>query len=354
MKLIDLGYDSWFGSEISNPDQTSSIPARVITVNRDNYILKNTLGEVLAELTGKLLYSTESNIDLPVVGDWVMAEYFNDNTFAIIHSILPRKTLLTRKTAGKKYEFQPIAANIDYAFIVQSLDGNFNPRRLERYLVVVNQNKIEPIILLSKSDLITADELKEKMSLISEVTDKYTTIAFSNEDGENIDTIKSLLKKGLTYCMLGSSGVGKSTLLNRLIGEDILATNEVRAKDSKGRHTTSRRELIVLENGALMIDTPGMREFGAIAVETGIERTFADLDELTEMCRFKDCTHTKEAGCALLQAVNEGVVTSDRYQSYMKLLRESAFNEMSYLEKRQRDKKFGKMVKEIMKGYRKH
>jgi len=154
--------------------------------------------------------------------------------------------------------------------------------------------------------------------------------------------------------MLGSSGVGKTTLLNRLIGEDILATNEIRAKDGRGRHTTSRRELVVLENGALMIDTPGMRELGAMAVETGIEQTFTDLEELTEKCRFKDCTHTKEAGCALQKAVEDGDITKERYDSYMKLLRESAFNEMSYLEKRRRDKKFGRMCKDILKNHQKY
>jgi ribosome biogenesis GTPase len=355
MRLKELGFDDWFLAKVREPHPQEFSPARVTAVNKDNFLIRNETAEVSAEISGKLMYAAESSLDFPTVGDWVFVQYFNDNNLAIIHEILHRKSLLKRKMAGKNIDYQLIAANIDTAFIMQSLDANFNLRRLERYLIMVNHSNIEPVILLSKRDLISNTELQKKTAAAQNMNpahDKdynYEIIAFSNKTGEGIDAIQSLISAGKTYCLLGSSGVGKTTLLNRLIGQDVFTTGAVREKDSRGRHITARRQLSILENGGMIIDTPGMRELGNIGVDTGIKETFSDIVTLARKCRFNDCTHTTESGCAVVQAVEEGHLTSGRYQNYIKVSKESEYHEMSYLEKRRKDKKFGKMVKEMKK-----
>jgi ribosome biogenesis GTPase len=243
-----------------------------------------------------------------------------------------------------------IAANIDFAFIIQSLDYNFNLRRLERYLVMINEANITPVILLSKSDLLSEDEIKQKIKSVKEISEHTTILAFSNESGSNIDSIKNLLQLGKTYCLLGSSGVGKTTLLNRILGDARFETQSVSKKENKGRHTTTSRELIILENGAMLIDTPGMRELGNIAVDVGLDETFSDIVDLAMSCKFTNCSHTNEKGCAILAAIEEGGLSEKRYQNYLKMKNEAAFNDMSYHEKREKDKSFGKMVKSVMKS----
>jgi len=246
-----------------------------------------------------------------------------------------------------------IAANIDAAFVVQSLDDNFNLRRLERYLVMINESNIKPIILLSKSDLLTSDEIASRISEIHNIMPRLHVQPFSNENDTGLNNVKDLLNPGLTYCLLGSSGVGKTTLLNNLIGESIFKTKTVREKDSRGRHATTNRQLIMLDCGAMVVDTPGMRELGNFSVETGLDETFAEITELSMKCRFNDCTHVTEKGCAVLNAVKDGNLSEKRYQNYIKMNKESICNEMSYLEKRQKDKQFGRMIKTVMKHKKK-
>ncbi|MBT4484928.1 MAG: ribosome small subunit-dependent GTPase A [Candidatus Latescibacteria bacterium] len=352
MELKDLGFSNWFKEKLSESqysDDTLNL-ARVVSVNKDNYRIRNEEAEIQAEITGKIMYGAESNLAFPTVGDWVHIQYFNEDTFAIIHEILPRKSLLKRKTAGKKIEYQLIASNIDIAFIVQSLDFNFNLRRLERYLIMVNESNIQPVLLLSKRDLISPENLKQKMLEIKSMNLDCGIFAFSNKTGEGLDEIQEFIKPGQTYCLLGSSGVGKTTLLNSLLGQNIFATSNVREKDGKGRHKTARRQLTILDQGGLIIDTPGMRELGNIGVDTGLNETFKDIVTLTQNCRFNNCKHISEPGCSVLEAVEKGELNAKRYQNYLKIRKESEYYEMSYLEKRKKDKKFGKMIKTYMKN----
>ena len=350
MKLEDLGFKAWF-QENSGSGLTKTIqPARVISVFRNQYVIKNDIGEIPAEITGNLLFNAESAFDYPTVGDWVYAEYFDDDSFAVIHKLFPRRTVLKRKTPGKKVDFQLIATNIDIALIMQSLDQNYNLARLERYLVMINEAGIEPIVLLSKLDLISTGELNAKLMEIRQRISRKTVISFSNTDKTGLDKINELLVSGKTYCLLGSSGVGKSTLLNSLIGEDIIKTQSVRESDSHGRHTTSGRQMFFLENGAMIIDTPGMRELGNFEIDTGLGETFSEIDEIARQCKFSNCTHEHEKGCAVMKALKDDTISHDRYRNYIKMKKEAAYYEMSYLEKRQRDKDFGKMCKSVMKN----
>ena len=352
MKFKDLGFNDWFKKKLLESPQPEFSLARVTTVNKNNFLIRNEDAEIPAEITGKIMYGAETNLDLPTVGDWVYVEYFNQDTFAIIHNILPRKSLLKRKVAGKEIVYQPIASNIDVAFIVQSVDFDFNLRRLERYLIMIKEGQIEPVILLSKSDLISQENLKQEITAIKSINPNCDTIAFSNKTGEGLENIQKILKPGKTYCLLGSSGVGKTTLINRLIRKNIFATDAVREKDGKGRHITARRQLIILEQGGLIIDTPGMRELGNIGVSTGIKETFTDIFQLAENCRFSNCTHAAEPGCSVIEAVKNGELSEKRYQNYLKVRKESEFFEMSYLERRKKDKAFGKMCREVKDHYK--
>ncbi len=353
MELITLGFDQWFEDKRSKALRPDCTVARVTAVHKDSYLVRNNNSEVLAELAGSFIYSAESSIDLPAVGDWALVQFHNDDTFAIIHGLLPRKSFLRRKTPGKKIDYQMIAANIDSALIVQACDLDFNLRRLERYLVMVNEGHIEPILLLTKSDLVSPEKLEQRISEVRQANIKCKILPLSNVTGFGVDQVRQLLEPCKTYCLVGSSGVGKTTLLNHIIGRDLFETNTVRASDGKGKHTTAQRQLIVLDQGAMLIDTPGMRELGNIGVSSGLQESFADIWRLSKTCRFTNCTHTQEVGCALLNAIENGTLQADRYQSYLKLMKESEYNELSYVEKRRKDKKFGQFVKNAMKHHNK-
>jgi len=353
MELKELGFNEWFQQRLNEYGNTICQIARVTNVSRGGYLVRSKDDEVLSELAGEFAFSVESKVEYPVVGDWAFVRYYNDSTLAIIYDLLPRKTILRRKVADKAVDYQVIVANVDIAFIIQSCDLNFNPRRLERYMVMAKDGQVDPVILLSKSDLVSPRELESKISEIRNSGINCKVIAYSVETGSGLSEIQLLLQPGMTYCLLGSSGVGKTTLLNHLIGREEFEVTPVREKDSKGRHTTSGRQLVVLDNGAMLIDNPGMRELGNIDIESGIDEHFSDIIELSGSCRFSDCTHTHEAGCSVLEAVRSGSLSEAHYQNYLKLIKETEYNQMSYLEKRRKNRKFGQYVKSVMKRRKK-
>lgn len=353
MELSDLGYDSWFQEKRDHFQRPDCAVARITRVDRDRYLVRNELSEVQAELTGKMLFGASSSQDLPCVGDWVLVQYHNEDTMAIIHDLVPRRTFLRRKAAGKNAEYQMLASNVDEALIVHSCGDRLNLRSLERYLVMAKDGNIESTIVMSKDDLISAEDLEKRIAEIRQVQSGASVIPLSSVTPGGLDVLKRSLKKGRTYCLLGPSGAGKTTLLNRLLGEEVYETTPVREKDGRGRHTTAQRHLTILPNGALLVDTPGLRELGMIAVGESIEESFSEIDRLSEACRFNDCTHTSESGCAVLLAVETGELSQERYQSYIKLKRESEFHQLSYLERRKKDRQFGRMIKTLKKQIRK-
>ena len=350
MEIERLGFDEWFQREVNAAGMNGLQAARVAAVDREQYQVLHAGGMITAEITGKMMFGAASPLDYPTVGDWVLTQIIDDDAFAVIHTVLPRKSLLKRKTPGKRVDYQLIGANIDTALIMQSLDDNYSLRRLERYLVMVRQDNIRPVLLLSKSDLMPRSQAD---AIVAEVQSRYANLQvmhLSSHDDVNLADLKTRLEPARTYCLLGSSGVGKTTLINRLLEKDQFATQHVREKDGKGRHTTTRRQLIMLPGGAMLVDTPGMRELGNIDVEKGIADAFDQIVQLADGCQYGNCTHTHEKGCAVLEALEDKMISQGLYQNYLKLQKESEFHQLSYLEKKRRDKQFGKMVKSVMKN----
>ena len=348
MELRDLGLDDTLADSAREQCGSDLSIARVTAVDRGRYVIRDEQGELPAELTGRLQFVAESSIDLPCVGDWVCVRCLDGRSHASIHGVLPRKSFLRRKAPGRDIDFQMIAANIDVAFVIQACHFDFNVRRLERYLVMVREGRIEPVLLLTKTDLVSVDELEALIGRIRLAGIDATLVTLSNVTGAGLDRVRELLARGKTYCLLGSSGVGKTTLINRLAGGPEFETGDV-SHTGEGRHTTTRRQLVVLEGGALLIDMPGMRELGMLGVSEGLDDAFADIGALAKNCRFADCAHSGEPGCAVRAAIGRHELSEERLQDYLKLRKESAFHDLSYAERRKRDRDFGRFVHSALK-----
>ena len=322
--------------------------ARVIAVDRELYVLSDGLHEFRAKLAGKFVHLLESAEQCPCVGDWVCIDGKSTEGVGVIKKLLPRYTYLRRRSAGSAIGYQMIASNVDVAIIVQSSQYDFNVKRLERYLVMVKDGGVAPAILLTKADLVSEEVLANQISQIRARGIEGRIIALSNVSGAGVDELRSILVSGKTYCFIGSSGVGKSTIINTLIGKRVLDTQVVSAT-GEGRHTTVRRELVRLDNGALVIDNPGMREFGVLGASEGLEGSFCDIEALAAGCHFRDCTHTGEPECAVQAAVESGQLMAEHYDSYLNLRRESEFYQMSNPERRRKDRAFGRFLKSAKK-----
>jgi ribosome biogenesis GTPase len=348
-QLNELGWSDWFEQKAeSKPMDTI---ARVAAVDRDQLLLVDPTGPFRAKLAGSYLHRHRLSHELPCVGDWVCMEKQSDNNFGVVHAILERRTSLRRKSAGNVIEYQMIAANVDYVVIVQSCHFDFNLKRLERYLVMVMEGGAEPYILLTKKDLVDSAALATQVAQIRSAGIIAPVVTLSNVTREGVDDLKRLLLPEKTYCFVGSSGVGKSTLINQLIGREMLETKAV-SGTGEGRHTTVRRELIRLDGGALVIDNPGMREFGIFDAEGGMGNSYSDITALSSSCRYRDCSHSGEPGCAVREAVHSGEISRAHFDNYLKLKEESEFYQMSHAEKRKKDRDFGKYIKSAKKYLR--
>lgn len=340
--LAPLGWDEWFEARAAcGPDDGV---ARVAAVDRDMLLLMDQTGTFRATLAGRYRYQSQRLQGVPCVGDWARVERPPAGDLGCVQALLPRRTVLRRSAPGAAGESQVIAANVDRVVIVQSCHYDFSLRRLERYLVMVQEGGAEPCVLLTKTDLVAPDVLASQVAAVRGVGVTAPVLTVSNVTREGIDEFRSMLLPAKTYCFVGSSGVGKSTLINRLLGRDALETRGV-SETGEGRHTTVRRELVPLEGGALVIDNPGMRELGVLGADSGLGGGFADIQRLASGCRYRDCRHTGEPGCAVLEALKTGTLRQEHYDSYLKLRAESEFHQMSDADKRRKDRDFGRYIK---------
>jgi ribosome biogenesis GTPase len=363
MNLADLGWDDHFSTQFE--DQKTAewmVPARISQGHRGGfYSVLCEEGEFLAEISGRMQHTAKDEGGLPAVGDWVVIRTYKEKNRAIIHGLLNRKNNLARKgVSGRKSESQGrvmeqiLAANIDICFLINALDNDFSPRRIERYLATVYNSGISPVVILNKTDLVPA--LDEYLEQMEKVTFGAPVIPVCGITSSGINDLSGFIKPGKTIVFIGSSGVGKSTIINRLFGVERQRVNTVREYDQKGRHTTTSRELMVLPDGGILIDTPGMREFQPWMGEEEIEEAFNDIEEFSSNCRFRNCTHESEPGCAVQEAIKAGVIDPGRYQNFIRMKREARFLEErtdlgAKQVERKRWKAITKLQKQIKKAY---
>ena len=357
MNLDRLGWNHFFAKNFASYQQQGYSAARVALEHKTAYILYSEVGELSAKITGKLRYQASGLPDFPAVGDWV-AVSIHEEKAATIHHILPRKSKFSRKMAGAKTEEQVVATNVDTIFLVSGLDGDFNLRRIERYLILAWESGATPVIILNKADL--CEDIEQRIGEVEDIAPLVPIISLSAIRASagfataerDLDTLISYLQPGQTVALLGSSGVGKSTIANQLIGTLVQKVQAVRQGDDRGRHTTTNRQLILLPSGGILIDTPGMRELQIWTSDEGLPDTFGDIETLAQHCRFRDCQHDREPGCAVREALEEGTLDRKRFVNYQKLQKEQ-----HYLSVRQ-DKKAALVEKEkwkqIHKAMRNH
>ncbi len=318
MTLIELGWNDALAEAFTPHAGEGLVPARVAVAYGATFRVLTTEGECLADVSGRMRHDAQNRRDLPAVGDWIALKPTTiSGGRAGIHAILPRRSLFSRRAAGNETTEQVLATNVDTAFLMTGLDEDFNLRRLERYLAMTWESRAAPVILLNKTDLSTA--VADQVAQVHAIAAAVPVHAMSAKHHEGLDALQPYLQPGHTLVVLGSSGVGKSTLINRLVGNERLRTNEVRESDHRGRHTTTHRELIVLPGGALLIDTPGMRELQLWSADAGVVEAFDDIATLAANCFFADCRHDQEPRCAVKQAVAEGRLPPERLDSFRKL-----------------------------------
>lgn len=324
MTLVSLGWDDTLAADFQPYSHSDFQPARVARAHKHACEVLTPAGLLPAACTGRLLHDATTHADLPAVGDWVVVRPRPGETRMDIHAVLPRRTKFSRRAAGDRDMEQIVAANVDTVFLVSALDDNYNLRRIERYLIIAWESGSQPVVVLNKADL--HPDPKSAQAEVTAVAPGAPVIILSAQDGTGIEALTPWLEPGRTVALLGSSGVGKSTLVNRLLGADIQDTGGISEANFKGRHTTTRRELLVAPSGALVIDTPGMRELQFWPADaSAVDDTFADLGTITRRCRFHDCQHNSEPGCAVLAALASGELDAARWDSYQKLQREQAF-----------------------------
>lgn len=327
------------------PEDAVGIPARITAVHKERYALVCQHGEIYARLKTKEYYNGDE--EFPTTGDFVMINYLSSGDSQIIRT-LPRKTFFSRRDPTPGRGEQAVASNFDYVFIMQSLNMDFNVKRLERYLTLAWQSGALPVIILTKADLV--DEYSEYIRIAERTAIGAAVHAVSAQSGYGLNNLADYMKSGKTVVFLGSSGVGKSSLVNALAGEEIMAVNGIRENDSKGRHTTTHRQLIMLKSGAMIIDTPGMRELGMWDVSNGLGEAFMDVEQFLGKCRFSDCKHQSEPGCAIKEAIESGILPRERWDSYRKLKREAKYSDdkTSFMKhKQQRNKNIAKMSRQM-------
>ncbi len=325
---------------------------RVIAEHRQLYVINDGRENLLGEVSGKYLFTTERPADFPKVGDYVRFFRPDAESRAIIQELVPRNTVISRKVAGDKTAEQILAVNVDAVFIVMALDEDYSVRRLERYLTLTWESGARPVVVLNKSDI--CDEVQDRRLDVEAVAFGAPVCVISALSESDLDCLWEQIRNGETICFLGSSGVGKSTIINRLLGEEKQAVREVRSADAKGRHTTTRRELFSLPSGAYLIDTPGLREVQLWSADDGMAAGFPEIEDLAAGCFFADCSHTSEKGCAVIEALEDGRLSRDRYDGYLKIQREQ-----SWLKEKQetagrvnRKRRFKEISKEIRKFYK--
>jgi ribosome biogenesis GTPase len=314
--LEDYGWSDFFAAGFAPFADEGFEAGRVFLQHNRIYALYTASGETEAETTGRLRYNARGAEDLPAVGDWVVIRRTEEGK-AKIHEVLPRRSKFSRKSAGRETEEQIVAANVDTVFLVSGLDNDYNPRRVERYLIMAWESNAEPVVVLNKADLI--EDAESKREEIERVAPGVPVLLLSAKRGEGVEQLLPYIGRGRTVALMGSSGVGKSTIVNRLLGSEVQRTQDVRLSDARGRHTTTHRELFLLASGGLVLDTPGMRELQLLVSEKGLRETFEEIEEAAAQCRFSDCRHEGEPGCAVREALETGALDPSRYQNYRKM-----------------------------------